>query len=191
MASKTLSFWLISAAFLLGFFASIGMLGHVHPYFAGLGVDEATAAAVYGITGNMGILGKLSSGYLSDRLPVGYVTALYFALQAAGILLLLALSGGTAVMWVFAVLYGTGMGGMATLQPLVVAQRFGRAFFATLFGVVAFFGYSGGAAGPLVAGYLYTATGSYHWALIIFLFFFAAGAVCILFAWFPRKSRKP
>jgi len=46
----------------------------------------------------------------------------------------------------------------------------------------------GGATGPLTAGYIYDATGTYHRAFIIFLVLFVVAAVVILMVRRPQSG---
>jgi nitrate/nitrite transporter NarK len=43
-----------------------------------------------------------------------------------------------------------------------VAELFGTACHGSMFGIVLFFGTIGGAVGPILAGYTFDVTGSYH-----------------------------
>jgi MFS family permease len=151
-----------------------------------VGIDTSTAVLAYSLTAGMGSVGKLTFGYMSDKVPVKYVAALSFGLQAVGILLLMA-TRDAGMLWAYVVLYGAAMGGVATLQPLLVVNAFGPASFAVIYGMISLIFHFGMALGPWAAGRIFDVTGSYQWAFIIFLAAYVLATVAVLAIRQPRK----
>ena len=146
-----------------------------------MGISPVAAATALGFTAGMGVAGKLGVGYLADRLPIRYVAILCFAFQAVGVLLLMA-TRTIEMVWVFVIVFGFAMGGIATLEPLIVVGFFGLASIGAILGAMMLVFAFGAAAGPFMAAYIYDLLGSYHWAFIIFLAAYAAAILAMLLA---------
>ncbi|KPK08586.1 MAG: hypothetical protein AMJ64_03045 [Betaproteobacteria bacterium SG8_39] len=68
------------------------------------------------------------------------------------------------MLFAFAAVYGVAHGGFFTVMSPTVAEFFGTRVHGVLFGTVLMFGSIGGAIGPLAAGAVFDATGSYRLA---------------------------
>lgn len=187
-ASRTPAFWLL--AFIL---ASLTMnwtaiLSHEVTILSSLGIDTQAAAYALGFTAGIGVLGKLASGVVADRLGSRIVFILVAAIQAIGVALLLATSEMTMV-WIFVMVFGFGMGGAITLRPMIVGETFGTRSFGAIFGLMMFFATVGGAIGPLLAGMIYDSTRSYQLAILIFSAFYVLGIAGLFVVRAPRRRR--
>jgi MFS family permease len=112
-----------------------------------------------------GILGKVVFGALTDRVSSRLVATAAFVLAAVGTLLLL---GGARPFDVaaFTVVYGLPMGGIAALQPVLVAEYFGPSSFSAVYGTLVLLLTLGAAAGPVIAGRVYDVGGGYRPTLV-------------------------
>ena len=95
--------------------------------------------------------------------------------------------------WLFAVIYGLGIGALGTLLPIVIRDIFGTADFSALFGFGVVLFAVGNAIGPALAGFMYDATGSYHSVFVIIAAIFAAAILGIYFAFGanPKPLARP
>jgi MFS family permease len=125
-----------------------------------------------------GIIGKLVFGALTDYLPSRVVATVAFVLAAVGTLLLLGSATASNVA-AFAVVYGLPMGGIASLQPVLVAKYFGQRAFGTVYGMLVLILTLGAAVGPVIAGRVYDLGGGYAPTLIACVVASAAVAVLI------------
>lgn len=114
------------------------------------------------------------------RVPVGVVTAGMFALQGAGVLVLLAAGSSTAGVVGFVLLFGIGFGVGTIARPALVARRFGVTRFATLAGLLGLITTLATTAGPVAAGIARTLTGSYAPVLVGILGLCTAAAASLL-----------
>jgi sugar phosphate permease len=112
-----------------------------------------------------GILGKVVFGALTDRVPSRLVATAAFVLAAVGTLLLLGRARPFAVA-AFIVVYGLPMGGIAALQPVLVAEYFGPSSFSAVYGTLVLLLTLGAAAGPVIAGRIYDVGGGYQPTLV-------------------------
>ncbi|MGE0482652.1 MAG: MFS transporter [Gammaproteobacteria bacterium] len=133
---------------------------HLPAYAGDLGLGTTAGASLLSAVGLGGIVGRLSSGVLSDY--VGRFAALYvtFALQAAAFAAFGVCTDLTGL-WLAALAFGFSYGGGVTLLPPLCGDLFGRAHVASVVGSVFAIAGAPAAIGPWVAGWLYDTTGAY------------------------------
>ena len=137
------------------------VLLHQITFMVDRGLGERLASWMLGATAGMGVVGKLGFGWLLDRFDQRRVAGLCFVLQSVGIGLLL-LTRGPWMLAVFVAVYGFAMGGNATLQATLVADCFGRAHYAAIFGRLLAFSVGLQAVAVPLAGWLRDRTGAYE-----------------------------
>jgi len=186
-AIKTSTFWLIVLGFLLTNLTSIGIFQHQVNHFTDIGLSTAVAAASLSLVGLGSTIGKVSFGFLSDRFRPSYCAAISFAFQAMSIVVLLSVKS-EALVWLYAVLMGIGMGGWAPLIPQLVSANFGTTSFGIILGTMRLVQNFGIILGPLVAGYAYDVMHTYHWVFVVFLALYAVATPSIIAA---RHSTTP
>ena len=116
-----------------------------------------------------------------DPLDKRYVTMGLFLLQGAAVLSL-AYSTQTVVLYLGTFIFGLTMGSIIMTQSLIIAECFGMISFATVSGLVGMFVAVGSAIGPSIAGMIYDATQSYHFAFTLFAGVSLLASAAILFA---------
>ncbi len=186
-ALKTSSFWLMTLAFSFYFLGLMTVLTHGIPFFISKGIPPAMAASLLGTVALMGIIGKLSFGFLADRVPMRYLITTCFMIQALA-LGLFVMVNSVAFGWAAVVVYGLSMGGIIAMMPLVVGRNFGVLAFGTIFGASQVVTTIAGAMSPLIAGMIFDATGDYTPAFLGYIVGAALGGICIFFAQPPKRS---
>jgi len=177
---QTLPFWLMSVTVLCTYMVMFGVLTHQIPFIMDMGITSSTAAAALSFTALMGIIGKLSIGFMADRFSVKLATVFTLGLQMMAVLMLT--NADTMIMiWIYVFCFGFAMGG-ATLRPLLPTWLFGLASLGTLQGITQMFTSAGSAVGPYLAGYMYDVFQSYHRAFVIFAVICGIGLVAITLA---------
>lgn len=187
---RTPAFWFITTLFLLQSLASGAVLSHEVPYLVNIGIDAQAAAAALGLTAGIGIIGKLTSGVLSDRLGSRSVLALLLALQGIGVVILMGTSEMVMV-WVFVAVFGFGMGGTVTVRPTIVAEVFGAKSLGAIFGLLAGFATVGGSIGPFVTGIVFDITRSYQLAMLALAVAYLVSTALVFFVRSPAKKAVP
>ncbi len=162
---------------LIGFFAYCSGEGTcflwVPSYFAGTRTglsDETIAASGSLIFGGL-MLGRLISGFISDRLGDRKLIRTGIAVELFGILLAVLPIAGSLVAAVGFVVIGTGMGPVYPAIQHMAPANFGRRYSAAVIGLQMASAYVGSTFMPLVFGYLQQAVGI--GILPLFLLFFA------------------
>ena len=92
-----------------------------------------------------------------------------------------------AIIWLYAIMMGLGIGSWLPTMSMLTSTSFGLASYGAIFGVVNLAESIGAATGPLMAGYLYDITNTYHWAFTIFLALYAIAIPAILVLRRPKS----
>jgi MFS family permease len=167
-AARSPLFWILCCSQFIVFTCLITITIHIVPHAADLGAPRALAAGVISAIGGISVLGRLAVGGAIDR--IGGRRALigcYVALFAS--LVWLQFATAPWMLYAFAALYGVAHGGFFTVTSPTVAEFFGTRAHGALFGIVLMCGSIGGAIGPLAAGAVFDATGSYRIAFGVLL----------------------
>jgi len=177
---KARDFWLIA----LGSFLSVGAIGGVIQHFVLFLLDHSftreKAAGVMSFLLISSILGRLVMGWLADRIPKKYVMLIAFSAVAAAVPVLYA-PGLTKLVYVFAFIFGFGMGADYMLIPLVTAECFGVRSLGKIMGIVITTDSLGQALAPVLVGRLYDLNRNYNLAFALVAVAAAIGAMAVLF----------
>ena len=173
----------------LGSMCSIGAVGGTNQHLKlFLSLDQhytqVAAAKIISLVLTFSIAGRLLMGWLADRVAKKYVMLLIYILIAAAIPLLFFGSTPSA-MYLFAAVFGLGLGGEYMIIPLMAAELFGTKSLGRLMGIVLTADGVAEATSPMLVGYLRDRTGSYHTAFCVLIGIALLGAVAI--ALLPRK----
>ena len=142
--------------------AVFGLSVHIVPMLHAQGVASGHAAMLAGLVGLAAIVGRVGTGYLLDRYPAKPVGICVFLLPVAYCLAIANASGSISLLAIAAGCLGLGAGAEIDVVPFIAARLFDRRIFGSIYSiVVACFGICA-SAGPLLAGALYDATGSYE-----------------------------
>jgi len=165
-ARRTYQFWLLCAMQFMLFASLMTIPVHIVIHSQDLGFDATTAAAVLSSIGAMSILGRIALGWSIDHIggKRGYVFCFTLLLIS---LVFLRTIDDPRYLFGFAALYGFAHGGFFTVISPTIAEYFGMRALGTIFGAVVFFGAFSGAAGPLIAGWIFDSAGSYDWAFTL------------------------
>jgi MFS family permease len=159
-AIRTFQFWTICLTYLLLVFGLMTIMLHIVPHARDLGISSLPAASVLSAIGGVSMLGRLLSGLAIDRRGSKRVMTACFILLLSS-LVWLQFAHRLWMLYCFAAVYGLAHGGLFTTISPLVAEWFGIRSHGVILGIVGCFATTGGAAGPLMAGWLFDLTGSY------------------------------
>ena len=159
-ALGTRSFWMIVVAQFCFAFAATGTLIHMAAHLEGLGYTSASAALVISLIFGFAALGKVIMGFVADRITARMALAANFAIQSIGVATVFAL-GHAGFAALFVVIYGLTVAAPLMLLPLVIADSMGLKRFGFISGITGLAQTFGATVGPLAAGRIFDATGSY------------------------------
>jgi sugar phosphate permease len=187
---RTPSFYFLA----LGSMCSIAAVGGTNQHLKLLlsldrGYSQAEAAGIISLVLTISIVGRLLMGWLADRVPRKFVMLLIYGLVAAAIPLLLVRTAapGAATMYVFAAIFGLGLGGEYLIIPLMAGELFGIGVLGRVMGIVLTADGVAEATAPMLVGYLRDRTGSYNTGFFLLIGIALAGAAAI--AWLPAARR--
>ncbi|HEU5320235.1 MAG TPA: MFS transporter [Methylomirabilota bacterium] len=160
-AVRTPTFWLVGAAFTATWLPVFIPLVHIVSFTRDLGQGPLVSASVVSALGAGAVVGRLIMGGVSDRLGRKPTIAIAMALQAVAFVGLAA-SRELGLLYASALAFGYSYGTISTLFPAIVGDFFGRDQAGTLVGLLFALAGSMAAWGPLAAGAIYDAAGSYR-----------------------------
>ena len=185
------------------YFATFGMacafwtyqmvLANLIPAMQAEGFSTEAAAASVTVVAVLGFCSKLVSGSLSDKIGASFTMCGVLGVQMVALVVFLIGTAGRTVdhggstlstmcMWLFAVLYGSGFGGVGALLPLVVIETFGSKSFGAINGAMNVGMAAPALIAPVVAGLCFDASGNYRLAFGLTIVVFGVGVLSLLLA---------
>jgi MFS family permease len=186
-AMRTGAFWLLGAAYSATWIPVFIPLVHLVPLARDLGHSPLAAATALSATGGGALVGRLVMGWVSDRIGRRPTIGIAMLMQVAAFLAF-PLASGLPALYATAFVFGYSYGAISTLLSAIVGDFFGHAQAGSLVGFLFMLAGSMGAWGPVIAGAVYDAGGSYRPAFLL-----SAGlnlvAVVLLAACRPPRLR--
>ncbi len=159
-------------------FAYSAMLTQIIPHLEAEGLTGEQAAAFLSLMAIFGMGGKVSFGYLTERLASRKVLSLSLFVQSVCLVALITLPG-SPYLWVFAPALGLGFGGMGSAMPILVQDTVGMLNFGTIYGFVTMATVSSSLLGPLLMGSVYDLRGSYNIGFMTVIAIFVVGILSL------------
>ena len=138
---------------------------HIVAYCSDLGIGPARGAQMLSLMLGMGIVSRLASGWIADRIGGLRTLALGSLLQGVALLMFL-FADGVVSLFLVSALFGLFQGGIVPSYPLVVREYFSPAEAGARVGTVLMATLFGMALGGWMSGALFDWTGSYRAAFI-------------------------
>ncbi len=188
-ALKSKAFYLLA----IGSMCSIGAVGGTNQHLKlFLSLDQqyaqVEAARVASLVLAFSLVGRLLMGWLADRYTKKYVMLLIYLLVAASIPLLFFASTPGAI-YLFAIVFGIGLGGDYMIIPLMAAELFGVKVMGRLMGVILTADGVAEATVPMLVGSLRDQTTTYTVGFSVLIALALVGAIAV--AWLPKPEAKP
>ncbi len=143
---------------------------HLPAYLVDRGLSADIGALTIGVIGLFNIIGSLSSGWLSDRMPKRYLLAAIYFLRSLAIAVFISVPAS----WTSSLVFGATIGflWLSTVAPTngLVLVMFGTRWLTMLSGFAFFSHQVGGFLGVWLGGVLFERTGSYDliwWVAIL------------------------
>lgn len=175
----------------IGSMCSIGAVGGTNQnlklfFSIDLKYSQAEAANVISLVLGASIVGRLLMGWLADRWPKKYVMLLIYVIVAASIPLLY-FAATPGVIYLFAFIFGIGLGGDYMIIPLMAAELFGVKVMGRVMGIILTADGVAEALSPMLVGWLRDRSGSYANGFAALIVLAAIGAIAV--AMLPRKTK--
>jgi MFS family permease len=180
--------WFYILAF--GSMCSIAAVGGVNQHFKlylrELDFTQTQAAHMISLVAIMSLAGRLIMGWLADILHRKYVMILIYLLVGISIPLLL-MPDFPGRLYIFAVIFGIGLGGDYMIIPLMAGDLFGVKTLGRVMGIILVADGIAEATMPMAVGAIRDASLNYNIGFIVLICVALAGAFIISFL--PRQSK--
>lgn len=177
-AMRSRFFLLCTGAFVFSMMAQVGSLAHQFRLVATRTGDDHIAALAVSVMAASSIAGRLIGGVLLSRIPSKTYLSAIFVLQALSFLLF-AFVEGIVGLFIASVIFGTTVGNMQMMQPLIVAEAFGLKAYARILSVSQMITTCANAAGPALLGFLYVVANGYQLAYLTITLSSVLGFACL------------
>lgn len=178
--------WLIATLCAANFLAISTVTAHQVAYLKDIGFSPIVASIVLGLIPGMSILGRLGFGLLGVRFEVRYLAIISSITQVIALLILLT-TKNLLFIYTYAMLFGISYGALVVALPTFIGAYYRRAHYAQILGLIFPLAIIAEAAGPIMAGAINDAMGTYTLAFAIITGFSTVGLVCAILA-YPPKS---
>jgi MFS family permease len=157
---KTTSFYALWACYFIGCLAGLMAVGIAKPVGTDIGIETGLATLLVGVFAVFNGFGRPVFGALTDKLTPRNTALVSFVLIALVSALMWQVPTVPVYILAFVVLWGC-LGGWLAIAPTATGCYFGTGDYPRCYGVL-FLAYGAGAiAGPQLAGFIRTSTGSY------------------------------
>ena len=156
------AFWKLLIACGLFTFTLFGIMVHLIPILTDTGTERLAAASIASLVGIFSIIGRLGTGFLLDRLPAHLVGGAVFLIPILPCVIFLADSPNFLWLSVAAACLGLTVGAEFDVIAYLTSRHFGLKSYGVLFGAMVGALCLGSAFGPLAAGAIFDASGSYQ-----------------------------
>lgn len=168
----------------VGSMCSIGAVGgisqHLKLYLRDLGFTQTEAAHVMSFVLLSSLAGRVLMGFLADLINRKYVMILIYLIVALAIPLLL-MPDFPGRIYIFAVIFGIGLGGDYMIIPLMAGDLFGVRALGRTMGIILVADGIAEALFPMLVGAFYDASKSYSTGFIVLIGLATLGAVVVSF----------
>jgi len=131
------------------------------------------------------IIGRILMGWLADKFPKKYVMILIYILVAASIPLLY-FASSPGIIYLFAFIFGIGLGGDYMIIPLMAAELFGVRIMGRIMGLILTADGIAEAFSPMFVGWLRDKSGSYANGFAALIILAVTGIIAV--AMLPKKT---
>jgi len=185
--ARTPQFWAIWFMYCFGAIAGLMVIGHI-AIIANVQAHIAWGFALVAILAVFNSGGRVIGGFLSDRIGRNKTLAIMFCIQAVNMLIFRNYTSMTSLT-IGVCVTGIAYGALLAIFPALTYDYFGMKNSGTNYGMVfTAFGVAG-VIGPLAAGKIVDATGTYNYAYIAAAVILVVAAVLVKFLKAPTTER--
>lgn len=182
------AFWrLIIASFGFAFY-TMSISPNLVPMLTEKGSTAVVAAQIAALVGIVGIVSRISAGFLLDHLPTNLLGTIVFLLPVGGCALMLGDSPSYLMLALGVASFGITIGAEYDVVFYLVSRHFGLKSFASMMGGMLTAGALGGAIAPVITGWMHDIYGDYDQMLMLLMVLMAMGALAIATMGRPRQD---
>ena len=176
---KNRAFYFLAIGSMCSIGAVAGVSQNLKLFFSiDLKYTQGEAANIISLVLGASIVGRLVMGWLADRYSKKNVMMLIYLLISSSILLLY-FAASPGIIYVFAIIFGIGLGGDYMIIPLMAAELFGVKVMGRVMGLILTVDGLGEAFGPILAGWLRDSSGSYSTGFTALILLSVIGTIAV------------
>lgn len=184
-AFKTRALWVLLGVQVLMSMSLTPVLFHQVAYIQDKGYELAQSATIATTLAFFALVAKLPWGYLIERIQVRWLIVVCLITSGLSLLLLVG-AQNIQMLFAYAAIHGSMVGGQGTLLNVAWASYFGRQHVGAIRGVVTPVGQIVGSFSPMFAAWTWTSEDSYRLPFMVFSFTYIAAGLLIIMAHSPR-----
>jgi MFS family permease len=181
------NFYLLAIGSMCSIGAVGGIMQHIKLYLRDLNFTQSDAAQIMSFVLFASLAGRVLMGFLADLINRKYVMILIYLIVASAIPLLL-LPDFPGRIYIFAVIFGIGLGGDYMIIPLIAGDLFGLRALGRTMGIILVADGIAEALFPMLVGRLYDVSNSYTTGFIVLIVLATFGALIVSFL---PKTKQP
>jgi sugar phosphate permease len=185
LRDKTL--WFLTAALTVAGLCVSSVVVHEFSLITDRGFSSATAAAVLSTHAIMASAGRLIWGFLVEKVKVRYAMSAVFLLCGLSVTMLVTVEY-SALLFVFAVIYGLSIGGYSVTTAVAFANYYGRANVGSIRGAVSPLITGSVAVGPVLIAAGYDLQGNYTMGFFTLTLLYLIASGLTLLATPPQRT---
>jgi len=174
------NFYLLAIGSMCSIGAVGGIMQHIKLYLRDLNFTQTDAAQVMSFVLLASLAGRVLMGFLADLINRKYVMILIYLIVASAIPLLL-IPDFPGRIYIFAVIFGLGLGGDYMIIPLMAADLFGVRALGRTMGIILVADGIAEASFPMLVGGFYDASKSYTTGFLVLIGLATLGAIIVSF----------
>jgi MFS family permease len=161
-ALKTSQFWIITLGISFIAMVFVGFMGHITMVGISVGMDPAQAATVMTAFALPSVAGRLCGGWLADKVGKRRVLVIFGIMSGLLYVYAWAFATNATHLYAFAILFGLASSPVIVTIPPLLGDLYGRFHLASILGLFGIIQGGIAAIGPIIAGRMAEALGSYN-----------------------------
>jgi MFS family permease len=182
---KSKNFYLLAFGSMCSIGAVGGVFQHLKYYLTDLKMTQSQAAHIMSLVLLMSLAGRVLMGMLADMMKRKYVMILIYLIVGSSIPLLL-MPDFPGRIYIFAVIFGIGLGGDYMIIPLMAGDLFGVRTLGRIMGIILVADGLAESLMPMFVGAIYRSTNSYNMGFSVLIALAIGGAIVVSFL---RKAK--
>lgn len=168
-AMPTWKFVRLAGAAFIPSLTVVSFVASLIPILSFTGIERTIAASIAGLVGISTVVGRLTGGYLLDRINGGIVGGVSLLLPIISSVLVLSFPGSVPVATVAVLVLGLSLGAELDAVAYLTTRHFGLRSFGVIFGTISGLLALATGLGPFLVNSSYDVTGSYYPAVTAYI----------------------
>lgn len=185
---RTKAFVCLAVSFGCFSFYSMTVSTNLVPLLTENGVTAMEAAGIASVMGLVGIVARLSVGFLLDHFPGHIIGTCTLLLPVIGAAIFLMDDPGVILLSVAVGTFGAAIGAEMDVALYLATRHFGLRNFGALFNAIITFGALNAAIGPFIGGWLHDLSGTYDPLLVAIMVIMTIGSLMMAIMGRPKQA---